>query len=204
MSLQKEQIVVTWLVLICRVSIAIVAMAWFVSSEMLKFGVALTSFALTFLPSQVIARPIIAQSALLVTGTLLAAHIVFGMYFELYEASVWYDKIMHVIGSSAVAYVLFVTVDVYSRQWQLAMPPIVTPMLVVLGTLSAGTFWEFFEYGIDTTGLFQAQRGLDDTMQDLLADAIGAVIAATLLTKLFKSQLEKKWLPSEVLNRGVS
>ncbi len=204
MSLQKEQIVATWLVLICRVSIAIVAMAWFVSSEMLKFGVALTSFALTFLPSQVIARPIIAQAALLVTGTLLAAHIVFGMYFELYEASVWYDKIMHVIGSSAVAYVLFVTVDVYSRQWQLAMPPIVAPMLVVLGTLSAGTFWEFFEYGIDTTGLFQAQRGLDDTMQDLLADAIGAVIAATLLTKLFKSQLEKKWLPSEVLNRGVS
>lgn len=205
MSLKKESMLVAWLVLICRASIAIVAISWFVSSDMLKFTVAIVSLALTFLPSQIIARPVIANAALLVTGALLAAHIVFGMYFELYEVSAWYDKVMHVIGSAAIAYVLFVAVNTYSRHWQLNMPLLVIPVLVVISTLSAGTLWEFFEYGIDATGLFQAQRGLDDTMQDLLADAIGAVIAAMILIidSVFKSPVERgKWPFLGRLNRG--
>ena len=43
------------------------------------------------------------------------------------------------------------------------------------------TVWELFEFTIDRTGLFYAQRGLIDTMLDLLADAGGAVMTVLLL-----------------------
>ena len=39
-------------------------------------------------------------------------------------------------------------------------------------------YWEIFEFSIDRTGLFQTQRGLADTMLDLIADTVGALMAA--------------------------
>lgn len=58
------------------------------------------------------------------------------------------------------------------------MPLSLFLLLVLGGTLSAGTLWEFFEFAIDRTGLFNAQRGLHDR----LADATGAVLAASAFT----------------------
>ena len=42
--------------------------------------------------------------------------------------------------------------------------------------MTAGTAWELFEFWVDLTGVFIAQRGLHDTMLDLAADTAGAVL----------------------------
>jgi len=57
--------------------------------------------------------------------------------------------------------------------------------LLAIGiVMSLGTLWEVFEFAIDRTGLFQAQRGLTDTMLDLIADMLGALAATSAMVGL--------------------
>ena len=59
------------------------------------------------------------------------------------------------------------------------------PLLLLLAAgvvVTLGTLWEVLELAIDRTGLFQARRGLTDTMLDLMADAIGALAATIAFT----------------------
>jgi len=60
-------------------------------------------------------------------------------------------------------------------------------LLLVLGlAISAGTLWEVFEFVMNRTGLFYSQRGLHDTMLDLIADAIGAIITLALYAGIMR------------------
>lgn len=96
---------------------------------------------------------------------LVAAHVLLGMGLDLYESSMFYDKLVHV-GAFA-----WVAATVLPRG-----PSVVVTALAATG-LGAG--WELFEFLTDQGGWFVAQRGLDDTMLDLLCDALGATIGAT-------------------------
>ncbi len=52
--------------------------------------------------------------------------------------------------------------------------------------VSAGTLWEVFEFTLDRTGLFQTQKGLTDTMLDLVADTVGALATMGLFAGLVR------------------
>ncbi len=43
--------------------------------------------------------------------------------------------------------------------------------------------WELFDFEIDRAGLFQNQRGLNDTIFDLMAGAIVAIVAFALFPR---------------------
>lgn len=171
----------THLVLGCRVAITLIGGYWLLTGATLQFTVAAVALLLTSLPDLTVRDvPLrIAMSA--VTAFLLAAHIVLGMHLAFYETSAYYDKIMHVIGSGAIAGLLMLAVHRYCQLKAITLPTLLSHLLVLCGTLSAGTLWELFEFAIDRTGLFNAQRGLSDTMIDLLADAGGAIAVVTLL-----------------------
>jgi len=165
----------------CQIAIGTTGMLWLYEGDALRFSVAFGALVLTICPRFVIRDLVIRDAASVITAVLLAAHVVFGMHGELYETSMFYDKAMHVLGSGAVAALLLLAVRRYCHRHLIDVPLVVIAVVVLGGTLSAGTLWELFEFAMDSTGLFHAQRGLHDTMLDLLADAGGGLILVAIV-----------------------
>ncbi len=164
-----------------QLAIALVGMIWVARGEFLNACVALVAMGLSVLPSRYLPDGRAAHVTSLTSAVLLGAHVVFGMYAGLYESSHVYDKLMHVFGSGAIAVIAIVATQAFCQQRRLVLPNSFVNLFVFGATLSAGALWEIFEFGVDLTGLFVAQRGLKDTMIDLIADAFGAVLVLTSL-----------------------
>jgi len=179
-------------ILLCGVTISITGLNWLVSGDKLRFAVALVALLLTVLAMRFIRDSHLHEAGAVVIALLLTAHVVLGMQLELYETSVLYDKAMHVIGLAAIAGILIAAINSYCERCGIQLPLGLLVTMVFGGALSVGTLWEFFEFGIDSTGLFNAQRGLQDTMLDLIADAIGAVLAIGLFVAMNWSR-EQQW-----------
>ncbi len=164
------------IVFVCRIALCMCALHWWIERDVLQLSVAIGSLAITLLPRVLIRDQLLGDMSALLTALLLGAHVVFGMFGALYETSSVYDKFMHALGSWAIAGLLMLAVHRYCVKHRINLPVLLTATIVLGGTLSAGTLWEIFEFAIDQTGLFYAQRGLEDTMLDLLADAVGGFI----------------------------
>lgn len=165
----------------CQAAVGITAVLWLLKGAALNFTVACIALLLTVVPGRCIADRELRQFAALVVALLVAAHIGLGMYLQFYETSAVYDKLMHAIGSAGIAAVFFGATRSFCHRRHIALPVVLLASLVFAGTVSAGTLWEIFEFGVDRTGLFVAQRSLQDTMIDLIADVLGAVIVLLLL-----------------------
>ena len=181
---------------LCRLAICITGLVWLTTGDMLRFTVAVVATLLTALPALFIRDSYLNDVTAVVIALLLATHIVLGMQIELYETSKWYDKAMHVLGSSAIAGILIIAVHTYCSRYRIELPFTLITLSVFAGTLSAGALWEIFEFAIDRTGFFNAQRGLHDTMLDLLADATGAILATSVFaaTIWIKNTVTTSWL----------
>lgn len=164
-------------VILASLAIATTGLLWLLREDWASFWVALAALLLLRLPAQLIQDDRLRSLLSVVAAVLLSAHIMLGMQLGLYESSRLYDKAMHLLGSAAVASVLSVGLLSYCRQANLRLPPELWRWLVFAGTVCAGAFWEIFEFSVDQTGLFVAQKGLQDTMIDLIANALGALLA---------------------------
>lgn len=160
----------------CRAVIAIVGLAWLWTGQLAFAGVAAASLALSVLPARLVAAPSLRDAVRAVVAVLLAAHVALGMGAGLYESSALYDKAMHALGCGAVAVLAIRAVELYDVRHDLELPTNLVVCLALCATVSVGTAWELFEFAVDATGAFTAQRGLADTMLDLLADTVGAAL----------------------------
>ena len=166
-----------WIVLLCQGAMTGVVASWALNANWLSFAVGAVCLVLSAMPALCLRKGYMRGMMSLVMALLLAAHVLFGMFLGFYELSSMYDKFMHVIGSTAIAVIVYAALKAYCSQRSLTLPWTLRAAMVFSVTLSAGVFWEFFEFSVDRTGLFYAQRGLTDTMIDLVADGLGAVIA---------------------------
>ncbi|MEM8743510.1 MAG: hypothetical protein AAGF14_02620 [Pseudomonadota bacterium] len=167
------------LVTAMRLGIVVVTLHWLIAGKPVWFMVGALSAMLSFGLAAVIQDPVLRAASSLCVTALLFAHIVFGMQAGLYETSAVFDKLMHLFGCGAIAGLVATATSDYCARKQVALP---TPLLWGLAVgivVSLGTLWEVFEFAIDRTGLFQAQKGLTDTMLDLVADVIGALATVT-------------------------
>lgn len=104
----------------------------------------------------------------------------------LYQTLYGWHNVAHVVTGTVIAAIGYTTVralEVHTDS--LSFPPKFTFLVVVLFVFSAGVVWEIIEFTLDgiagalgTSGLVLAQHGLQDTMSDLLADTVGAVLVA--------------------------
>ena len=162
-----------------RLVIVATTLYWLVSGQPLWVFVGAVSAALTFLPAACVKDPPLRTACSLCVSALLFAHIVLGMQAGLYETSAVYDKLMHMLGCGAIAGIVITAASQYCKRNRIQLPGPLLWVLAIGIVVSLGTFWEIFEFAIDRTGLFQAQRGLTDTMLDLIADLLGALVTAT-------------------------
>ncbi len=105
--------------------------------------------------------------------------------FGLYTSWYYYDKVVHILVSFAstlfIGYLLSETAlkKVNSQKFLLSI-------VIISFGLSLGVFWEFFEWIVDFVYPQALIRGIDDTMTDLLADLLGAVLASIIALRFFK------------------
>ncbi len=160
---------------LCRTAIAIPGAHWALTGQWLFAGVAVVCLSLTFLLPRLIRDPALRDTARVLSALLIAAHVALGMSLELYERSRYYDKIAHFLGMGAIAVYLRTAVQRHCHKAGLRLPSRTLALIAVSGTISIGALWELFEFALDQIGLFVTQRGLRDTMLDLLANTLGAL-----------------------------
>ncbi len=93
-----------------------------------------------------------------------------------YDTLNWWDSVTHYFSSMMVAAISFIFI--YLADWYLEsvhIPPRLMPVIVVAVGCSFGVIWEIFEWSADTLFDTGMQYSLDDTMQDLLMDFLGAL-----------------------------
>jgi uncharacterized membrane protein YjdF len=103
----------------------------------------------------------------------------------LYATLGWWDHLTHAMSATLVAgvgYTFARAVDIHSDR--IYLPRQFFFVYVVVVVLSFGVVWELFEFGLDVvaeaTGLSMplAQHGIDDTVRDLMFNALGALVVA--------------------------
>ena len=97
----------------------------------------------------------------------------------------WWDHLTHATSASlvaAVGYTAARALDLHSDR--IAIPRRFVFVYILIVVLSFGVVWELFEFGLDAlsdaTGLTMplAQKGLDDTVRDLMFNSLGAILVA--------------------------
>lgn len=108
-----------------------------------------------------------------------------GRVFDLYEAGILYDKLIHFGNSGLFAIVSFLGVYTLemTRNVQTGMPINVVGIFLI--TLGIGALWEILEFASDALFARGAQGApsmspLEDTMWDLIVDGAGGLIGGIL------------------------
>lgn len=174
----KDQPYVTiaiWVVLLTAALIGILTERWSVAF------VSVTAFGLTLLPALFVGRFQIKlpTSFLAAISLFIFATLFLGEVFDFYEKFWWWDVLLH--GGSAIGFGLigFLFVFYLFEGDKYAAPPIAIAFVAYCFAVTIGTSWEIFEFVMDVAfGLNMQKSGLNDTMGDLIVDAIGASIGA--------------------------
>lgn len=103
----------------------------------------------------------------------------------LYGQIEWWDHVTHTMSASLVAgigYTAARAVDIHADE--VHIPHRFAFVYIFVIVLAFGVIWELFEFGLDIlaimTGLTMplAQHGLNDTVKDLMFNALGALVVA--------------------------
>ena len=108
------------------------------------------------------------------------AHIFFGEQMHFYERFWLWDKILHVYGSAVVSLLAFILVYTFHSTGKLRLTLPFIGLFTVVFTLAVGGIWEIGEFTVDKLLDLNTQRGLDNTMWDIINNLIGGTLAALL------------------------
>jgi hypothetical protein len=155
-----------------------------ISLGLSRWSLAFVSFAtlaLSLLPPLLAARWSLRLPLpfLLFTTLFFFASIFLGEAFDFYERLWWWDIALH--GLSAVGFGLtgFLFVFMLFEGDRFAAPPSAIAFISFCVAITVGAIWEIFEFAMDLSfGLNMQKSGLDDTMGDLIVDALGGLIAS--------------------------
>ena len=184
-SKKKSSMIITNLV---RIALIITYIrGWIVQDHSQDFLVILT-FIMTYYPSILEKRfgvylPNTLQ--IIITLFIFAAQVL-GEMNNFYDKIPWWDTMLHATSGTVLGLLGFMFVYLLNKNSEsnVKLSPIFVVLFAFCFAITMGVFWEFFEYGADRLMGYNMQKfrlpgqdGLVDTMEDLIVDAIGAIVA---------------------------
>jgi hypothetical protein len=117
----------------------------------------------------------------LITSIFLFASFALGEVGDFYERIWWWDLVLHGLSALITGFIGFLSLYVFYMTQRIRVAPIYVAILTFGLAVAVGTIWEIFEFLMDWFfGLNMQRSGLVDTMTDLMINAAGAVVAATI------------------------
>ena len=120
-----------------------------------------------------------------------------------YDKIPWWDTMLHTTSGVILGLVGFLFVYLLNEKGNINVN-LSSAFVIVFAfcfAITMGVFWEFFEFGADRLLGFNMQKfrlpgqdGLVDTMEDLIVDAIGAIVACVvgwIYIRLERDNMEK-------------
>ncbi len=102
-----------------------------------------------------------------------------------YQQLPWYDSVAHALSASIVAAVGYVTVKAVDRNSEKTqLPPELQFAFVLVFVMAFGVLWEILEFGTEQVAAMVGgkallvQYGLDDVINDLVFNQVGALVVA--------------------------
>lgn len=100
-----------------------------------------------------------------------------------YQTTWWWDHVTHMLSSSVVAGVGYVSVRSLQDYSDIHLPPKILWVFLLSFTMAFGVLWEVLEFFLGFLGQLTGakvltQYGVEDTMADLAFDTVGAVLVA--------------------------
>lgn len=93
----------------------------------------------------------------------------------------WWDIVLHIGSAIGFGVIGFMILYFMTRAKKVAAQPITLSLFAFCFAVAIGAVWEMFEFSMDQIfGLNMQKSGLDDTMTDLIVNALGAGIASSL------------------------
>lgn len=113
----------------------------------------------------------------LITTLFLFGSIFIGTAIDAYQNIWWWDLAMHGVAGIGLGFVGFIILYTMYMQKRLDMSFKLMMLFAFCLSLAAGALWEIGEFTSDALFGTSAQRGGNlDSMRDLIADAVGALI----------------------------
>ena len=117
----------------------------------------------------------------------------------------WWDLVLHSASGFLLGIVGFLLVHVLNEKedLELHMKPGFVALFAFMFAVGLGALWEIFEFAMDNAfGLNMQKSGLNDTMWDLIVDAIGALVIAVMgygyLDRARNESFLERWIDSFV------
>lgn len=173
------------------------------------------TFLLTFYPSILAKRfgvYLPKRLEIIITLFIFAAQVL-GELNGFYDKIPWWDTMLHTTSGIILGLAGFLVVYLLNEKGDanVNLSPIFVVIVAFCFALTMGVFWEVFEFGADRLfGLnmqkfrMPGQDGLVDTMEDLMVDAIGALVACIVGWKYMKKKKDTlfndyfdEWFESE-------
>ena len=126
-------------------------------------------------------------------------HSLLGEFLKFYDKVPFWDKCLHFYGSFVITCFFYHILTRRSKFWSHVSNAVLISFL--LGCFS-GLLWEIAEFITDKTiAGYHTQRGLDDTMWDLIFDILGCYVMAKILYK--KKTGHVFWSPERSSSQGT-
>jgi hypothetical protein len=116
-------------------------------------------------------------------------------FIGMYQRSIIYDDILHVLGSFILGVLVFSVIYAYHHMKRITLTSKFLLYLTILCTLAIGAMWEIVEFLWDNFVILSLQYGfaqdsLLDTMLDLSWDFISGIVAAVFMTNFVRKAKE--------------
>lgn len=178
--------------LICKALLLVMVVNAIFTRDGVFTLIAACSFGLSLVPRLLERRLWLPPGCDLCLSMILLAHVFLGMTLELYETSAIYDKLSHYAGTTLLTWQTLKVLDRHCSLKAIQLSASILTGLILMFALALGAIWEIFEFLIDQTDLVMAQRGLADTMVDLMADLLAGMTVAVWRVSL-KQRYERRY-----------
>jgi hypothetical protein len=98
--------------------------------------------------------------------------------FGFYARFWWWDLVLHAFAGLALGFIGFLVIYSIFKHKRLTMSPGLIAWFSFFFAVSLGVVWEMFEFTMDATFGLNMQKGLGDTMWDLIVNTLGAIVAS--------------------------